>query len=123
LTLFLIGIGGACGAVARYKLGEFLLRHEEHTFPFGTFLINISGALLLGLLSGFHLAGNPYFLLAEGFCGAFTTFSTFALEGVQLIRGKALSKAMLYVGLTVAAGLLCFLAGYGAAGALSAQGL
>ena len=119
MTLFLIGIGGACGAAARYKLGAILLRHEGHTFPFGTFFINIGGALLLGLLSGFHLAGNPYSLLADGFCGAFTTFSTFALESVQLVRGKALCKAALYVGLTVAAGISCFLAGYVAAGVLS----
>lgn len=112
MTIFLIGIGGALGAIARYKLGAFLLRKEEHTFPLGTFLINTIGALLLGIFSGMHLTGNSYYLLGDGFCGAFTTFSTFSLESVQLIRGKATRKAILFVILSVLTGVLCFAAGY-----------
>lgn len=116
MTLVLLTLGGACGAIARYKLGVILLRHEPHTFPFGTFLINTTGALLLGLFCGFGLNGNPYLLLGDGFCGAFTTFSTFAVESVQLAHGKAAKKAILFVVLSVAAGLAGFAAGFGAAG-------
>ncbi len=116
MTVLLLALGGACGAIARYKFGAILLRHEPHTFPFGTFLINLFGALLLGLLVGFGVSGNPYLLLGDGFCGAFTTFSTFSVETVQLVHGKARKKAALFVFLSVAAGLACFLAGYGAAG-------
>lgn len=112
MTFFLIGAGGACGALARYKLGAVIIKHETHRFPLGTFLINISGAFLLGILCGLQLSGNPYFLLGDGFCGAFTTFSTFTLESVQLIRGKALKKSIVFIGMSVFAGMFCFLAGY-----------
>lgn len=115
MTLLLLTFGGAFGAMARYKLGAVLLRHEPHAFPFGTFVINITGALLLGLLCGFGVSGNPYLLLGDGFCGAFTTFSTFTVESVQLIRGRAAKKAVLFIVLSVSAGIAFFTVGYGAA--------
>ncbi len=116
MTLVLLALGGACGAAARYKLGSIVLRYNTHTFPFGTFVINVTGTLLLGLLYGFHVSGNPYLLLGDGFCGAFTTFSTFTVESVQLIHGKAGKTSVQFVVLSVLAGLACFLVGYGAAG-------
>ncbi len=115
MTMFLITIGGAFGALARYKLGEVLAKLSRSGFPIGTLLINISGALVLGILTGLRLGGNWYSLLGEGFCGAFTTFSTFSLDTVQLLRARRRNKAVLYVVLTVALGILCFLAGYGVA--------
>lgn len=118
MTLVLLVVGGSCGAIARYKLGAVLLRREPHTFPFGTFIINVSGALVLGLICGFGISGNPYLLFGDGFCGAFTTFSTFAVESVQLIHGKALKKSVLFIVLSVLTGLFCFAAGYAAAGYL-----
>lgn len=121
MTLVLLSLGGMCGAIARYKLGVVLLRREPHSFPFGTFFINISGALLLGLLCGFGVSGNPYLLLGDGFCGAFTTFSTFTVESVQLIRGKAAKKAILFVVLSVSVGIACFTIGYGVAGIFTAR--
>ena len=120
MTLVLLCIGGAFGAVARYKLGAILLRHEAGTFPFGTFAINTAGALLLGLLCGFGVSGNSYLLFGDGFCGAFTTFSTFAVESVQLIRGKARKKAVLFAVMSVSAGLVCFMIGYGVTGLFTA---
>ena len=117
MNLVLLSFGGALGAMARYKLGILILKHEKHTFPLGTFLINITGALLLGIICGLGLTGNPYLLLGDGFCGAFTTFSTFAVESVWLIQGKAVKKSILFVVLSVSIGLICFFAGY-MAGAL-----
>ena len=112
MNILLLSVGGALGAIARYKLGIMIVRKEKHTFPLGTFLINIIGALLLGILCGLNITGNPYLLLGDGFCGAFTTFSTFTVESVQLIRGRARKKAFLFIALSVAVGLLCFLGGY-----------
>jgi CrcB protein len=112
MNILLISIGGALGAIARYKLGIMIVRKEKHTFPLGTFLINIIGALLLGILCGLNITGNPYLLLGDGFCGAFTTFSTFTVESVQLIRGRARKKAILFIVLSVTVGLICFLGGY-----------
>lgn len=115
MTLLLLVIGGALGALARYRLGILMFRKEKHTFPLGTFLINSSGALLLGLICGFGLTGNPYVLLGDGFCGAFTTFATFTVESVQLVRGHARRKVVYYVLSSFAAGIACFIAGYFAA--------
>jgi fluoride exporter len=112
LNLVLLSLGGAMGAMARYKLGAIVLRHEKHTFPLGTFLINITGALLLGIICGLNLCGNPYLLLGDGFCGAFTTFSTFSVESVRLIQGKAVRKSMLFIILSLSVGLGCFFIGY-----------
>lgn len=112
MNIFLISVGGALGAMARYKLGILIMKKEKHTFPLGTFLINMSGALLLGILCGLNINGNAYLLLGDGFCGAFTTFSTFTVESVQLIKGRARKKAMLFLMLSVTVGLFCFFAGY-----------
>lgn len=112
MGFLLLGIGGACGAAARYRLGAFLLKRERHTFPLGTFSINTAGTLLLGFVCGLGIDGNLYLLLGDGFCGAFTTFSTFAVENVQFIRDRAAKKAWLFLLASVAAGIGCFLAGY-----------
>jgi fluoride exporter len=114
MNLVLLSFGGALGAMARYKLGAFILKHEKHTFPLGTFLINSLGALLLGIICGLNLSGNPYLLFGDGFCGAFTTFSTFAVESVRLIQGKAVKKSILFIVLSVSVGLVCFFIGYAA---------
>jgi CrcB protein len=115
LTLFLLASGGALGALARYRLGAFILRKKKHTFPLGTFLINVSGALLLGIICGMGVGGNPYVLFGDGFCGAFTTFSTFTVESVQLVHEHAKKKAAAFILLSCSAGMACFSAGYFAA--------
>lgn len=115
MSILLLAIGGACGAAARHKIGALILEHKKHTFPLGTFLINVSGALILGILCGLKLSGNPYLLLGDGFCGAFTTFSTFSVETVQLIRGRARKKAAAFMLLSTVIGIGLFAAGYKAA--------
>ncbi len=110
--------GGACGAAARHTFGAWFLKYEKGTFPLGTFLINLAGSLLLGILCGLKIRQEPYLLLGDGFCGAFTTFSTFSTETVQMIRGHARRKALLFIALSVVCGVLLFTAGYMAASAI-----
>ncbi len=111
-NILLLSFGAAFGAVTRHWLGVIVLKHNRHNFPLGTLLINTSGAALLGIFCGFGVTGSPYVLLGDGFCGAFTTFSTFAVEGVQLIQGKAKRKALLFVVASIVFGVVGFLSGY-----------
>lgn len=109
-----VAAGGFVGAPARYLLDRIITDRLEPVFPWGTWAVNISGSLLLGLLTGLglnhHLPVVLQALLATGFCGAYTTFSTFSFETVRLIQdGQTLAAtvnvlASLCVGL-VAAGV------------------
>lgn len=106
----LVGLAGACGALARYLLGRFVAERASSTFPFGTLLINVSGAFVIGLL--FALVGRKLLsvpvqtVLATGFLGGYTTFSTMSWEGVQLARGGSTLRSVLYLGSSLAFGLL-----------------
>jgi CrcB protein len=102
-----IGLGGALGAVARAALGLWLNPKEGGALPWGTFAANLLGSLALGFLVGLLLSERmtsptTRALLATGFCGAFTTFSTFSMETVNLARNGHALTAVLYVGLTLA---------------------
>jgi len=88
LPWVLIFVGGGAGATGRYVFGRFVGQRYGGAFPLGTFLINVSGCFALGLLAtiiaGSAHAGSLNALLATGFLGGYTTFSTYALEGVVL---------------------------------------
>ena len=106
-----IGLGGALGAVARAALGLWLNPKDGSALPWGTFAANIIGSLALGVLLGLLLSERmtsptAKALLATGFCGAFTTFSTFSAETVTLARSGHALTALLYVGLTLGVCLL-----------------
>ena len=112
MNVVLLAAGGAIGAAARHHAGVFVLKREKHTFPLGIFAVNTIGSLLLGILCGLGISGSAYIFLGDGFCGAFTTFSTFIAESVEFINGKAVRKAAFYVISTVFTGLVLFLLGY-----------
>ncbi|RFU62043.1 fluoride efflux transporter CrcB [Peribacillus glennii] len=114
--IWLIGAGGAIGAAARYFLGAFINSRGKRDFPIGTWLVNITGSLLLGVLTGlyvFHyLPQWIWFLLGIGFCGAYTTFSTFSTENMALIEKSKYRLAMSYLISSVLIGILAAGAGY-----------
>ncbi len=105
-----VALGGALGALARYFLAGWFGNLSEGTFPIGVFAVNVLGCLLIGALSGWMLSQSGLaqykHLLIVGFLGGFTTFSSFGLEAVILLRQKAWLYAFLYIGGTNLAGIL-----------------
>jgi len=106
-----VGIGGAFGSIIRFSLSRFIAEKVNSSLPIGTFIINITGALLLGLFSGLGINHNSYLLIAEGFLGAYTTFSTFAFEGFSLFQDNEKLNAFIYIFVSLLLGLIGFTAG------------
>ena len=108
----LVSLGGALGANARYWL-SWWMRHQAWAagFPWATLLTNIVGSILLGIILVVTLENlhqqhrSMYLLLGTGFCGAFTTFSTFEYETLELIHRGFWGRALAYVGVSFLAGL------------------
>ena len=117
MELVLIGIGGAAGSVARYSIGKWMAQRGSGAFPWGTFFVNVTGAVLLGFVIGLKPGESMGFLLAEGFLGAYTTFSTFMYEGFELFRDNEKKNAVFYILFSLAVGI----AGYFAGAALAAR--
>ena len=111
MAILLVGLGGFLGAIARYKLGGWLLHMTaQDRFPFGTFAVNVLGCLAVGILAGvaerYEVIGpEARLFLFTGLLGGFTTFSAFGLEAVFLIRRGDLGVAALYAGGTVVLGI------------------
>ncbi len=112
---FIIGAGGAVGSVLRYYSGQFISKNYPGQIPLGTLIVNLLGCLLIGILLGYFaknqgLSNEWKLLLVTGFCGGYTTFSTFAAENITLIQNQQVSQAILYIGLSVLLGLaaVCF---------------
>ncbi len=115
-NILLVALGGAIGSVCRYLLSGM----NVASWPWGTFTVNILGSLLIGFLLGLVSKGivspEMKLLLITGFCGGFTTFSTFANESFGMMKaGDALQMA-LYVGASVVIGILAVWAGMKLAG-------
>jgi CrcB protein len=111
MTYLLIAIGGAAGSLVRYSLGKVISEKSSTTFPIGTFIINITGAILLGIVSTIAISSNMMLLLADGFLGAYTTFSTFMYEGFNLFQEKEKINAFIYILGTLGFGTLGFALG------------
>lgn len=107
VKILLVAAGGAFGAVARYLLNISPLAKTFAPFPFVTFLINITGSFLIGLLVvKLEMNDNLKLLILTGFLGAYTTFSTFELETFELMRERNLLTAILYVALSFTVGFI-----------------
>ena len=116
--LFAIAVGGAAGTLARFGVGAYAQRFSA-TFPFSTLAINVLGSFLLGFLMRYLLAtaAGPEVRagLTIGFCGGFTTFSTFSYETVRLLEQGSYARAGAYVVTSVVLSLVATFAGFAAA--------
>ncbi len=116
-TLFLVAVGGATGAVARYLLGLQAMRALGGAWPYGTLAANILGGLLMGVLAGvLSLRGGAdqekwRLLLGVGVLGGFTTFSAYSLEVALMIERRAYGQAALYSLGSVVLSILALFAG------------
>jgi CrcB protein len=116
-SLLWVMIGGALGAASRYLIGGWVLRKLGVVFPWGTFVINLSGCLILGFFFGVRESQRhtiPAFLtpgFAIGFVGAYTTFSTFAVETIRLMEVRSYALALGNVAASVVLGLIAAILG------------
>lgn len=116
-TMALIAAGGVAGSLCRYLIYTLVTKNIDQLFPAGTFIVNASGCLLIGILWGIsqkHGGTNADFqaLLMIGFCGAYTTFSAFTLENLQLISKGYFFTALLYSALSLVIGIAMTFTGY-----------
>ena len=105
-TILLVGIGGAIGSIFRYVTHWATTKYFQGSFPLSTFLVNILGSLLIGLFIGYlgkyFPENHPLkFLLIVGFCGGFTTFSSFALENYNLLQNNNQITAYIYMATSI----------------------
>lgn len=110
-SYLIVGLGGAAGSMLRYGIQRLFSIHHAGAFPTGTLLVNISGCFLIGVLWGIvsrSLSWNEEMklLLMTGFCGGFTTFSAFTLEGIGLLKESKTSLFIIYLTASVLGGLL-----------------
>ncbi|MFC4769665.1 fluoride efflux transporter CrcB [Effusibacillus consociatus] len=109
----LVAIGGAFGAIVRWQAGIWLMKQLPIRWPIGTFFVNASGSFLMGVLANLQTAPSVWSLLGTGFLGAFTTFSTFGYETVQMLQAKEWERGLSYVLASVATGFVaCWLGLY-----------
>ena len=106
-----IAIGSALGGMLRFWLGSEVTRLYGSGFPWGTWTVNLLGSFVIGLASNWSHHTPIRFFLMIGLCGGFTTFSSFSLETLTLLRNGAWQKAVAYIFLSVLACLLMTLSG------------
>ena len=108
--LLLIFIGGGLGSLVRFAFSKFIQENIDKPFPFGTLGVNVLASLILGILVGMFEAKtliNPNYrtFITIGFCGGFSTFSTFSNDTLQLIQNNRITEAFLNILLNVAASI------------------
>jgi CrcB protein len=125
VTTLWIGLGGALGTIARYWIAKWALPISQ-SLPWGTIGINISGSFVIGFVGTLTLMQGRYPLpetarlfIMVGFCGGFTTFSSFSLQTLDLLRSDAWTRALLNIAVSVLCCLLAVAAGHALASALN----
>ena len=112
-----VAVGSAFGGVSRYVVGAAVQQRFGLAFPMGTLLINITGSFLIGFilrlaLGGTQMSPETRIFLTTGFCGGFTTFSTFSYDTAALIEGGQYRRATTYVVLSVVVSVIATFAGF-----------
>jgi CrcB protein len=119
ILALLVGLAAALGAVCRYVLDLLVQHRHDQAFPWGTFVINVSGSLLLGLVTGWSLHAGlprvPTTVLGVGLLGGYTTWSTYLWETFALAESGDRGQAALNLVGSLAAGLVAAAAGLGLA--------
>jgi len=110
MLIFMVAVGGGIGAVARYGVGGWVQGFSGTSFPLGTLAVNVLGSFLLGLsfylLESLAVSAETRAMVTMGFLGSFTTFSTFSYEAIVLLEGGEWARGGLYVGGSLALGLV-----------------
>ncbi|MEG1644081.1 MAG: fluoride efflux transporter CrcB [Bacteroidales bacterium] len=108
--LIYIAIGGGAGSVLRYAISKFITDSSGKLFPWGTMTVNLLGCLIVGLIIGWIMHHNISealrLAMIIGFCGGFTTFSSFSVESLNLLRQGYTGLFCLYSGISLAGGLI-----------------
>jgi CrcB protein len=102
-TLLIVGSGGFIGSALRYLVQVNVEKLMSSTFPMGTLLVNIAGSFVIGMVYAFAEKGNLMspewrIFLAVGICGGFTTFSTFAMDSINLLKDNSIFQLIMYTG-------------------------
>ncbi len=121
LNTLAVGLGGFLGSVLRYLIGQLPIEHDSG-FPLKTFLINVTGAFVIGLITAAAaknktMSPQMVLFLKTGICGGFTTFSTFALESADLMKAGHNAAALVYILSSAIFGILAVFAANLAVGA------
>jgi CrcB protein len=111
MTYLFIAVGGAFGSFTRYIIGTKIAEKKMSGFPIATFIINISGAILLGIVTSMGLNSYKYALFGDGFLGAYTTFSTFMYEGFTLFQNNEKLNAAMYIVFSFILGVIGYIIG------------
>jgi len=116
-TYLAIGVGGFIGAILRAYTAGIVNNTIKHDIPFGTIAVNLIGSFILGTLIGliqYSAIQNPYLksMLTTGLMGAFTTFSTFAVESFFLIKNDLIMESLVYISINVFGSIILAAAGY-----------
>jgi CrcB protein len=109
-TILLVGLGGGVGSILRYLTSMLVTTYFHTVFPLATFVVNVLGCLAVGLITGFLesrqiLNFDLKVLLITGFCGGYTTFSTFSAENINLFRSGHSLAAFIYLSASILIGL------------------
>ena len=116
-TILLVGFGGFAGSVARYFVSRLNLSIDFYSIPIGTLTVNIVGSFIIGFLVGIAdksmlMTHEFRLLLMVGFCGGFTTFSSFTNENLMLMHNGQLLSILLYTGISIFFGFIAVYLGF-----------